>query len=430
MVRVALLVLIASCGARTHVRRAPAGADDVTLYRDAAIVRQHVALDLEAGASVAKVMIAANVEIENVLVIDRDQLQIDGIHRALEIEAKPKPIIAPTREDIEEIEHAEPEVVPPVKATELRIDVIAPRAGHFTIELAYATDRIHWDAAYTMTATRSRETALLRGALAIRNNAGIAIHGARTRVVDAELRAWRHRLAEHLASALVGGTPSSSQPTAPREVGIVELIEGETRVELLPAETPRRMRSVLVYDPIGTKLDNSHELPNSEQMFGVQPAAATQLTESFEVERDTDASAGLPAGPVRLLERRPDGSIAVLGESRLFDPATRVADVDTIAVGTADGVIAHRERREFTYDPELRRLTEEFMITVDNARGHPANVLIREHLYRGQTWALAYPLDDPPTASKEGPQQIALRTTVPAEGQAKVLYVVVYTWRP
>jgi hypothetical protein len=31
-------------------------------------------------------------------------------------------------------------------------------------------------------------------------------------------------------------------------------------------------------------------------------------------------------------------------------------------------------------------------------------------------------------AAKEGPQQISLRTQVPANGRAKVLYVVVYTW--
>jgi hypothetical protein len=51
--------------------------------------------------------------------------------------------------------------------------------------------------------------------------------------------------------------------------------------------------------------------------------------------------------------------------------------------------------------------------------------VIREHLYRGQNWTLAY---QSAPAAKEGPQQISLRTKVPANGQAKVLYVVVYTW--
>ena len=59
-------------------------------------------------------------------------------------------------------------------------------------------------------------------------------------------------------------------------------------------------------------------------------------------------------------------------------------------------------------------------------RPDPVNVLVREHLYRGQNWILAY--HSAPEATKEGPQQISLRTEVPAKSQQKLLYVVVYTW--
>jgi len=53
-------------------------------------------------------------------------------------------------------------------------------------------------------------------------------------------------------------------------------------------------------------------------------------------------------------------------------------------------------------------------------------VLVREHLYRGLSWTVAY--FSTPVAAQEGHQQIALRTFVPAHGQAKVVYVVVYPW--
>ena len=59
------------------------------------------------------------------------------------------------------------------------------------------------------------------------------------------------------------------------------------------------------------------------------------------------------------------------------------------------------------------------------ARVRPVEVVIREHVYRGQNWTLAY---QSAPAVKEGAQQIALRAVVPAMGRAKVLYVVVYTW--
>jgi hypothetical protein len=68
------------------------------------------------------------------------------------------------------------------------------------------------------------------------------------------------------------------------------------------------------------------------------------------------------------------------------------------------------------------------MITLDNKRAIPVEVLVREHLYRGQNWTLAY--HSAPEAAKEGPQQISLRTKVPARSTTKILYVVVYTWNP
>ncbi len=77
-------------------------------------------------------------------------------------------------------------------------------------------------------------------------------------------------------------------------------------------------------------------------------------------------------------------------------------------------------------DDDRRRLVEEFVITLDNARDAPVGVLIREHLYRGQNWGIAW--WSVKEAVKEGAQQFAMRTDVPAKGQAKIMYVVVYTW--
>jgi hypothetical protein len=306
--------------------------------------------------------------------------------------------------------------------------VSGPHAGHFVIYLGYVTERITWDAAYTMTTTPARERVTLRGAVAIRNATGIGFANIRAFVVDTELGAWRGRLAEQFGAQLAGTQTSTTPVAQPRPLGAITLGTGETRVELLPGDPPRKMHSVLVYDPIGTKLDHGGSAPIRDPALGVVPAAGSRVTESFEVQREQSSSAGLPGGPVRLLERRSDGSLAVLGETRLFDAATRVAGVDTVAIGTATGVVGKRERREITVDDDGKRLVEEFVLTVKNERALPVEVVLREHLYRGQNWTLAY--RSAPEADKEGPQQISMRTTVPAHGTTKVLYVAVYTWEP
>ena len=397
MSRAALVACLVGCGS---VARTPAGSsalgDDVTLYRDWAVIRQRVTFDVAAASTTLPIRIAAGVAPEQVLLVDRGGLHVTAIRTG-----------------------AEP--------TSIALDVGAPHPGRYAVVIGYVTDRIQWDVAYTMTTTPARDRAQVQGALAIRNRTGIILHAAHARLIDAELGAWRGKTADQLAAALVGGTQGSTPPAAARELGAIEVGDGETRVELLPA-APRAMSSVLVYDPIGTKLDNPGANPLRDARMGTGPASP-HVTESFEVRRDPVATAGLPAGPVRLLERRSDRSLVVLGEARLFDAATRVADVDTIAVGTAADVTGARERRELTVDDERRRIVEEFVITLDNKRGQPVEVLVREHLYRGQNWTLAYPQgSEGALAAKEGPQQISLRTRVAARSQAKILYVVVYTW--
>jgi hypothetical protein len=309
----------------------------------------------------------------------------------------------------------------------MTIDVAAPAPGTYAIEIAYPTQTLRWDVAYTLTAPVSRDIAELYGALAIRNDSGIALHADSARVIDAELASWRAKAAELTANRLVGAKKSDTPPAAPRELGALDLVDGETRVDLVH-DRARKMRSVLVYDAVGTALDNPGGQPNRDPDLGVRPASQARVTESFEITRDVTGSRGLPAGPVRLLERKADGSFSVLGESRLFEASTRVSSVDTIAIGSADDVTASRERRELTIDDDGRRLTEEFVITIENKRAFPVEVMLREHLYRSANWHLAY--HSAMLASKDGPQQIALRTRVPARSRTKVLYVVVYTWGP
>ncbi|HEX3477008.1 MAG TPA: hypothetical protein VHT91_18420 [Kofleriaceae bacterium] len=379
---------ITACGARPPPAPAAIG-DEIALYRDRALIAQRVELVApRAGPTAIALRLPAGVDPVAVQVLDGGGLADAAL-----------------------------------RATAGELAATAPHPGRFTVTLGYISDRLAWDTAYTVTTTAARDRATVRGVIAIRNTTGVELR-ARTWVVDSELGAWRDHTAEQLRVAL-HGAPGAASGAVPHDLGTIALRDGETRIELIGAAAPHRLRSVLVYDPIGPGLDHAGAVPVADPSIGVASGPPGQVRESFELARAPGAARGLPAGPARLLERRPDGGLELLGQTRLFDAATRVAEVDTIAVGTARGVTGHRERRDWARDDELRRFTEEFLITIDNTLPHPVDVVLREHLYRGQNWTLAY---QSAPAVKEGPQQIALRTTVPASSQAKVLYVVVYTW--
>ena len=465
--RAALVLWMLGCGARPHAAPATTASDEVTLYRDRALVMQRVDVVVPpADTATIAIKVAAGIGPDDLVLLDRGELVISELRvrnateratgsttESATVPVAQAAVVVPSEpsEDPAGAPDPDGEALPGGEApdagealpggeapdvsrrlegnatpTELELVVGAPHEGRFTMALAYATDRLAWDVAYTMTTTAIRDRASLRGAVAIRNTSGIALH-ARTYVVDAELGAWREHAAEQLGSALAG-RPAGAHDLPlphPRDLGLVPLGDGETRVELLAGDPPRKVRSVLVYDPIGPRLDHPGSSPISDPAFGVETAAPARIIESLEIDRAERATRGLPAGPVRLLERRPDGSLAVLGESRLFDAATRIASVDTVALGAAEGVTGRRERRDWAKDSDQRRFSEEFLLTIDNARPRPIEIVLREHLYRGQNWTIAY---QSAPAVKEGSQQISLRAAVPANGQAKVFYVVVYTW--
>lgn len=413
------LACTACGGLRASPRAAPSG-DDLTLYRDVALVRQRAVVEVPAGMSTRRIAVAGGTAVEQLVVLDRGGLAIRALHVPA---SSDRGAIGAgdggDDDDAGDVAATERDVEP---AGELAVDIVAPRAGRYTIDLAYLTDRLRWDVAYTLTTTPARDRATLAGALAVRNRTGRVFAAATARVIDAELAGWRGKTGEQLASELLGLAASSTRPAAAHELGRVELGAGESRVVVLAGDTPRALTSVLVFDPIGTRLDHPTTAPALDRELGVVPAPATTVAESLLLARDDVAAVGLPAGPVRVFERGRDGALAVLGVARLFDAETRRARFDTIALGIANGVTGRRERRELTQHGH--KLVEEFAITIDNARPRAVDVLVREHLYRGQTWALGY--YSAPRVTQEGAQQFTLATRVAARSKAEVFYVVVY----
>ena len=445
-------IVATACGAgpHTHTRGGPppaATGTAITLYRDLALIQQRIEVDVPtAGAATPTAILGAGVTLSEVAILDQGELVTTALHaadaapvRAGAAAAEPgDPIFGAGGDDEDDSgslygplpppdADATPAPAPAPAPVKVQLEATAPHAGHYALTLAYVTDRVTWDAAYTMTTTPERSLVDARGAIAIRNGAGIAFPGAHVTVVDEALGTQRDHLAERIAATATGHKPDDpdTHPARPHDLGVLDLGDGEVRAELYPPGATRALRSVLVYDPVGTKLDNPAPLAVRDENLGVTPPAPTRVTESVEIVRDATRDLGLPDGGARLIERRPDGSLAVLADGRMFDSPTRVATFDTIALGVARDVLGHRARRDFNLDDDRRRLTEDFAIEVDNQRAHPVQVVMLEHMYRSANWALGF---NSVPAELDGTQEISMRTEVPANSKAQVLYVVVYWW--
>jgi hypothetical protein len=309
------------------------------------------------------------------------------------------------------------------------------------------TQRLRWVADYTLVMDGASKRAELHGALGIDDAAGVAYEDAAITLVDADrpvkLTAFDEPApapSKRNATPKDPTKPRAEQPTAlqaPKEAPrttlpfLVDVRPGAQSVSLLAGSHVLPAEQTLVYDPVGDDRDHTAAMPLTATSYGLD-RTSTAVSQSIDVDLRGRIPGGMPAGKVRLLERTATGELSPLGEARIFERAGTGDDQDTVspttsvAVGRAAEVVGKRRRRELTVDTEAKRLTEEFEIELTSTADHPVEVIVREHLYRGQTWTLAYFSE--PSVEKEGPQKIAMRTRVPAKGTARVVYRVVYWW--
>ena len=436
--RFVVLAALAACGAAAQAPRAPIASHSnrdvaIVMYRDGALVRDRRWVEVPAGGASVDVEIPEDVKPEDVIVsagagahvpevahggadvaIGTDaratigSLNVSGVVRA----SSGVWVI----DDGKQLHLVDPPAISFASASagaHVRARVEAAAPGRYPIDVVYVTQSMAWRATYTLVGGGSR--GLLHGSLTLDNRAGVALGPSQITLIDDTLGDGAGAVAQAIARSEADQT--SVTPIAePIDVGV-----GELAVDLVGGERPVAVTSVLVYDPIGTQFDTGGHVPIQADNYGLgKPSSA--VAESAEIDLGAGAGA-LPAGTVRLVERATDGTLTLKGQGALRGS---VGAATTVAIGRAPDVTGSRQRTEFTIDLRAKRLVEEFELAFENKGASDASVLVREHLYRGLTWTVPYYSTD--DARKEGPQQIAMRTTVPAHGHAKVVYVVVYTW--
>jgi hypothetical protein len=458
---------------RPHMQ--PTGDRQVTLvlFRDAALVREKWRVPLVNGKGSVEVPLDAGIVIDDLAVISTEGAKLLGLSLRgagpstgdqVVVDGKPGELLLTggwrqgyyDEHTGEYVERHATDVV--IKREDSSLHIVDPRGmleyksadtgssraeisleGTGTeawIELTYPTPRIAWSAAYSLIRDASGNRASLDGAVAIDNSSGVAFPGAAVTVVDSTFDTARSRSATELAKSLLG-TAKETDKSGGRELGLVDVERGQTRLALAAAPHPLRLKEILVFDPVGTRFDSPGSMPQKAKNHGLEGKPSTTVLRSFEIELDQATRESLPAGPVRLFGRGEHGELSPLGAGRLFDRSQGEAKTATVPVGRSPEVKAKRSRTDFYIDEEgtvdakgvrtRRQIIEEFTIVLENSGTRAVEVMVREHLYRGETWALAY-YSDTAKVAKEGPQQIAMRVAVPAGGETRVVYRVVYNW--
>jgi hypothetical protein len=290
--------------------------------------------------------------------------------------------------------------------------------GPASLEMMYWTDAIRWQAGYTVFADGAHGE--FDGAIVVTQPADVDLGEVALRIVDAdadgagrasgddddgEEDGYYDDDGDWVPRARPRRKPSGAEPPAPMAIADgITLAGSETRVHLPGAHEQVEVKELLVVDAIGTRLDLSARVPRKVKEYGANESNTPPVEQSYEfvlpaILRRED----IPAGDLRLFARRGDQVRAARSDpvsAATPSPPTRSRPRPPIAVGSSAKVSATRKQTDFAIDADAKRLIEEITIELDNKGPTDAVVLVREHLYRGLNWSLAY--YSVPALEKEG----------------------------
>jgi hypothetical protein len=305
----------------------------------------------------------------------------------------------------------------------LRLRVDAARAGDATATLSYPTAGLGWRAAYVATLQPGNTCRMqFESRASIANRSGRDWH-------DATLK-------------LVAGEPRFAKPAAPQPMMMARAYKGEAadmpqqsalgdyRLYTLPqpVDLPDgSVSQVPLYTTRTLGCERTALYENGNSWSPPQPMTAPDFNtgggNTIESTLRFTAFDSLPAGFLRVLGRDNAGTPQFLGEGRLDD--TPKGSDATLTLGTAFDLRAERERTAFKLDKDARTMDEAFRITLSNAGQSARVVTVREHPSRWREWTLTSSSIKP---SKQSPDVLEFKVSVPAGGKATLDYAVHYRW--
>jgi hypothetical protein len=293
----------------------------------------------------------------------------------------------------------------------LRIE--ADRAGRRSVEAAYLTGGLGWEATYAARLSPGEDSAALEGWVTVHNRTGLPFRKARLRLVAGDVRRAPRPIAAQAMEMKAMGEGFAQAPTFEEEAAFeyhlytldreVDLPDRESSQVLLRAEASMPARKFLTFT--GQPYHPRGQIPESR---GLHP----------EVDLEIDnRGAPLPAGLLRVYQDA-GGGLRFLGEGQVGH--TPEGGTVRLAVGRAFDVEADRIPVDVQavasgrYDREVA-----FRIEIRNHKDVPAAVRLREPI--SGDWKL---VESQPAGTKLDAGTLGFELTVPARAAAVVTYRV------
>jgi hypothetical protein len=306
------------------------------------------------------------------------------------------------------------------------------KIGQQLIEVAYQTAGINWRADYNAV-LNAKDTALdLGGWVTINNQSGATYKDAKLKLIAGDVRRVEPQVVASSGRML-------AKAAVIDEVGFAEksffeyhlytlgrpatVAQNQTKqIELLKAaDVP--VKKIFLYEG-APQFRFYGGLINDASYGSEQSNKKVNVVIEVKNSKDNHMGMALPKGKVRLYKRdEADSSLEFIGEDQIDH--TPKDETVKLHIGDAFDIVGERKRTNFSTDSARHVMTESFEIRVRNHKDEPAEVLVKETLYRWNNWEIT---ESNQKWTKYDSNTIHFPVKVDKDGEQVITYTVKYTW--
>ncbi len=266
-------------------------------------------------------------------------------------------------------------------------------------EVSYLTGGLSWAAAYNFVLPEKGDQMEVVGWVTLNNQSGKRFEDAAVKLLAGDV----NKLAPAMAKSQRGGADGVMMLEAFSVAAVTEKAFDEFHLYTLPRPVTLRdqetkqvefvrgsgipVKTLYVYD--GAQLMNYRgwqgEMLQTNADYGTQSDTHVAVVREFKNTKEAGLGMPLPAGRARFYRRDDaDNRLEFTGENQIKH--TPQGETVRLYTGDAFDLVGERKRTAFTYDKRSNSAEESFEIKVRNRKTEAATVTVVEHLSRGVNW--------------------------------------------
>jgi len=311
------------------------------------------------------------------------------------------------------------------------------KAGPQQVEVAYQTEGLSWESAYTAILGPDDKTMDLSAWVTVSNRSGAIYRDARLKLVAGDV----HRIEPPQSQMRAYGFLAADAAAAPEEErGFQEKGFFEYHLYTLGRRSTiadNSIKQIEMFEPVsGVPVEKVFVYygfsgagwqpaeANRNQSFGTQCNTDVDIYLKFKNEKARRLGMPLPAGRIRLFKHDPaDRQMEFIGEDWI-DHTPKDEEV-LLRLGSAFDLRGERKQTNFQVDEAGHSMRESFEIVLRNHKNEDARIIVKENLYRWNTWEIEQPSQP---FEKKDARTIHFTVTVPPNGERRLTYTAHYTW--